>query len=140
MEVSQHHAHPVILFDGVCNLCNGFVQFVIKRDKQGIFKFSALNSKVAAELLSKLNDGRLPAELPDTVVLIMDGQIFLKSEAAIRILKKLKGLKWLGTIYRFFPLKFRDWIYDFVASRRYRWFGRKDHCMIPSPETANRFL
>lgn len=140
MEATQTFSHPIILYDGVCNLCNWFVQFVIKRDKKAIFKFAALNSPVAGHLLRNLTVERVPAQLPDSVVLIQDERIYLKSEAAIRILKKLKGLKWLGTLYRFFPLKFRDWIYDFVASRRYRWFGRKDHCMIPSPETANRFL
>ncbi len=140
MEATQNFSHPIILFDGVCNLCNWFVQFVIKRDKKAIFKFAALNSPFAGQLLRNLTGERLPTQLPDSVVLIQDERIYLKSEAAIRILEKLRGLRWLGAIYYFFPLKLRDWIYDFMASRRYRWFGRKDRCMIPSPETANRFL
>jgi len=130
--------HAVILFDGVCNLCNGFVQFVIKYDSTKNFKFAALQSKAGKSLLSEFYPDT--DKLPDSVVLIEDQKIYYKSEAALKILAKLKPpFKYLA-YFKYFPLWLRDPVYDFVAGNRYAWFGKKDSCMVPEPDLQSRFL
>jgi len=109
--------HPIVLFDGVCNLCDGFVQFVMKRDKAGEFRFAPLQSEAGRTLLSHFN---LDENAMDTVILIENGAIHTKSTAALQFI--------------------RNNIYDFIAKNRYRWFGKKDACMIPTPEVRARFL
>ena len=126
-----------ILFDGVCNLCNGFVQFVVKRDPQARFRFAALTSDAAQSLLRQ-SGVTLP--LPDSMVLVEDDAVYLRSDAPLRIARGLVFpwplLYGLVVVPRFI----RDRIYDFIAARRYRWFGRRDVCMIPTPELRRRFL
>jgi predicted DCC family thiol-disulfide oxidoreductase YuxK len=126
-----------ILFDGVCNLCNGFVQFVVKRDPQARFRFAALTSDAAQSLLRQ-SGVTLP--LPDSMVLVEDDSVYLRSDAPLRIARGLVFpwplLYGLVVVPRFI----RDRIYDFIAARRYRWFGRRDVCMIPTPELRRRFL
>ena len=129
--------HPILLFDGVCNLCNGFVQFMIERDAKAHYRFAALQSETGQALLEAY---QLPKETIDTVVLIENGQAYLRSEVALRVAPNLGGLWPMVSIARLLPLAFRDPIYDFIAARRYRWFGQKDQCMIPTPELKNRFL
>jgi predicted DCC family thiol-disulfide oxidoreductase YuxK len=128
---------PVILFDGVCNLCNGAVQFVIRRDKKNIFRFASLQSETAEKLLRSL---RLRSEQIDSIVLIRQGRVYLESDAVIGIAKELsngwKVLSWL----RILPKVFRDMLYRLIARNRYRLFGKKDACMIPSPELRSKFL
>ena len=129
--------HPIILFDGVCNLCNGFVQFIINRDPQGHFRFAALQSETGQELLKK---HQLSTSDIDTVVLIEKGQAFVRSDVALRIAPKLGGF-WPGIkVFGILPVFIRDAIYNFVAARRYQWFGQKDQCMIPTPELKSRCL
>jgi predicted DCC family thiol-disulfide oxidoreductase YuxK len=129
--------HPVLLFDGVCNLCAGSVQFVVERDPAGRFRFAPLQSDVARDLLAGHDVD--PGEL-DTVVLLEDGETYTKSDAALRVARGLQGpisLLWHG---RFVPRPVRDAVYDVVAAVRYDLFGRKDRCMVPSPELRERFL
>ena len=125
------------MFDGVCNLCNGFVQFVIEHDPDGRFQFAALQSAAAGRVLS----GHRPlSPLPDSVVLVEEGRVFTGSTAALRIVRSL-GFPWpLAAALLAIPRPLRDWIYAFVARRRYRWFGKREHCMVPTPALRPRFL
>jgi len=127
----------VILFDGVCNLCNGFVQFVIERDPHARFKFAALQSAAAAALL---NGHRKLEPLPDSIVLVEDGHLYAQSTAALRVARGL-GLPWsLAYAFVIVPKPLRDVVYAWVARNRYQWFGRRDACMVPTPELRARFL
>jgi predicted DCC family thiol-disulfide oxidoreductase YuxK len=129
--------HPVILFDGVCNLCNGFVQFVIRRDTGKRFYFASLQSKKARELLK---DQSTSEQALDSVVLIENGRHYRQSTAALRILRQLGGGWFLLYGFIVLPTFLRDWIYDRIAKNRYRWFGQRQACMVPSPELKARFL
>jgi predicted DCC family thiol-disulfide oxidoreductase YuxK len=131
--------NQVILFDGICNLCNGFVQFVIERDNEGKFKFASLQSDFAADLLAKKNP-HFDKENLQSVILIKNDKIITKSDAAIEIGKQLGGLwKASGLLY-IFPKFIRNMVYDLVAKYRYKWFGKQDVCWLPSPELKSRFL
>jgi predicted DCC family thiol-disulfide oxidoreductase YuxK len=132
--------HPVILFDGICKLCNRFVSIVIRIDKKKIFRFSPLQSTEAKLLINSIN---LPENLshdPDTVILIIDDKAFFRSDAVLKIAKHLpypwKELFW----FRFLPLSFRNWIYNFVAKNRYQWFGKRTSCILPSENIIDRFI
>jgi predicted DCC family thiol-disulfide oxidoreductase YuxK len=127
----------VILFDGVCNLCNGFVQFVISRDQGQRFLFASLQSETARELLKDLPAG---GQSLDSVVLLEDGRVYQQSAAALRILRHLGGAWPLLYGLIILPAFFRDGIYAWIAHNRYRWFGRRDACMLPTPELKARFL
>lgn len=126
----------IILFDGVCNLCNGFVQFIIKRDKKNLYKFAALQSETGLHV--KKTFGLSPTI--DTVVLISKGKAYVKSDAVLNIAKQLGGILGILYFFNFLPLQFRDQIYDFVARNRYNWFGQKASCMVPTQELKSRFL
>lgn len=126
----------VILFDGVCNLCNGFVQFVIRRDKKNRFLFASLQSDEANELLKDLVSGK---DLK-TVVLIENDTIYTRSTAALRICRGLPGGWPLLYGFIIIPAFIRNAVYNFISRNRYRWFGKKDHCMIPAPELQKKFL
>ena len=128
---------PVILFDGVCNLCNGFVQFVIARDPAGRFQFAALQSDSARRLLARL-DGL--GGIPDSIVLVDNGRVYTRSAAALRIARGLPFPWSLARALIVVPRPLRDWLYDRVARHRYRWFGRKDVCVVPTPDLRARFL
>ena len=123
----------VVLFDGVCNLCNGAVQFILKRDPVGYFQFASLQSKAAGQLL-----GSRPAL--DSIVLVMGGEIHTKSGAALRIARKLRFPWPLLSVFLLVPSPIRDAIYNGIARNRYRWFGRRGVCMIPAKEFRVRFL
>jgi predicted DCC family thiol-disulfide oxidoreductase YuxK len=128
-----------ILFDGVCNLCNGFVQFVIRHDSSGRFRFAALQSESGQALLAA--HGVTPAaEGPETVMLVADGQVYTHSTAVLHIARGLGGAWGLLYAGRVLPRAWRDALYRFVARHRYQWFGRQDACMLPTPELAQRFL
>lgn len=127
----------VILFDGVCNLCNFFVQFVIERDKKNLFKFASLQSNYGKDLLSRFGKDNSQFE---SVVLFNGVNIFTESTAALIILKKL-GSGWqLMYIFIVLPKFLRDAVYRFVARNRYRWFGKKDYCMVPTEDLKNKFI
>ena len=133
--------HALVLFDGVCNLCNGAVNFIIDRDAEGYFTFAALQSEEAAPVLASF--GRPPASLvgaPDSIVLVEGGRLYERSDAALRIARRL-GLPW-ALLYAgmLIPKPLRDALYGWVAANRYRWFGQQDACRLPTPELRARFL
>jgi predicted DCC family thiol-disulfide oxidoreductase YuxK len=128
---------PVILSDGVCNLCNASVLFVIDRDPRGQFTFAPLQSEYAASLLRRHG---YRGDALTTVLLIEDERIYDRSTAALRIARRLSGPWPLLSVFRIVPRPLRDLAYDWLARRRYRWFGRTDACRVPSPELRNRFL
>jgi predicted DCC family thiol-disulfide oxidoreductase YuxK len=129
--------HPVLLFDGVCNLCNGLVQWVIERDREGRFRFAALQSDTGQRLLEAHD---LPTEDFDTFVLVDGEEYYTKSTAALRVLRGL-GLPY-SLLYPAVavPRFVRDRVYDFVADRRYGWFGKRESCMMPDESLESRFL
>lgn len=128
----------IILFDGVCNLCNSSIQFVIKHDKKNVYKFAALQSDVAKLLLHErgINSSQI-----DSIILI-DPNIayYTKSTAALEIGKSFGGAWRLLGVFQWIPKPIRDQIYDFVAKKRYSWFGKQNECMIPTPELKAKFL
>jgi predicted DCC family thiol-disulfide oxidoreductase YuxK len=127
----------VILFDGVCNLCNAFVQFIIDRDPRARFSFAALQSDAAAQLLS---GQRRTAPVLDSVVLVEQGRLAFESTAVLRIARRL-GFPWaLAYAFIVVPRPLRDWAYRLAAPHRYRWFGRRDRCMVPTADIRARFL
>jgi predicted DCC family thiol-disulfide oxidoreductase YuxK len=128
---------PVILFDGVCGLCNRWVSFVLQRDESGTFRFAALQSEAGGALLRSHG---LPPDQLETVVLIAEERAYTRSAAVIEILRRL-GFPWsLAVIGAVFPSGLRDGLYDFVARNRYRWFGRTETCRIPTAGERKRFL
>jgi predicted DCC family thiol-disulfide oxidoreductase YuxK len=131
------NASNLILFDGVCNLCNRFVQFIIKRDSKGVFKFSALQSPASKALLSKAGKS---TEQYVSVVYIKGGELLEKSTAVLYIAKDLGGFWSLFYVFLVIPRPIRDWVYNRVARSRYSLFGKRQECMIPTPELESRFL
>lgn len=128
-------AQAIILFDGVCNLCNSSVQFIIRRDPAAYFSFASLQSEIGQQLLQEHQyHGQL-----DSVILIENNKLYAKSDAALRIVRRLPSWRILSA-GRFIPRSIRDSIYQFVAKHRYRWFGKQEVCMLPSPEIRSRFL
>lgn len=128
----------IILFDGVCNLCNGFIQFVIKRDKQDVFRYASLQSEIGQQLI--LERG-IDTKNIDSVVLIEPGvAYFVKSDAALQIGQEIKGYHTISKLLKLIPRGLRNIIYDLIAKYRYAWFGKKDQCMIPTPELKGKFL
>jgi len=128
---------PVVLFDGVCNLCNRSVQFIIKRDKKKQFLFASLQGKAGQEILQKFN---LPLNEFNSFILAEGDTIYTRSASALRIARKLKGGWKLLYGFIIVPKFIRDWVYNIVARNRYKWFGKKDECMVPTPELRDRFL
>jgi len=128
---------PILLFDGVCNLCNGFVQWVIRRDPAGRFRFSSLQSAAGRTLLQEAG---IPTDTLSTVVLYEDGGFYTHSDVPLRVWRRLGGAwSWLYS-FRLLPKALRDAVYNWVARNRYRWFGRRQACMIPTPDLRDRFL
>ena len=134
----MENTKKIILFDGVCNLCNGAVLFVIKRDKKDIFRYAALQSEIGQKLTQERG---IDTEKVDSIVLIEPGiAYYTKSTAALKIANHFGGLWKLLYVFNWLPEGFRNGIYDYVAANRYKWFGRKDACMIPTPELKSKFL
>jgi predicted DCC family thiol-disulfide oxidoreductase YuxK len=127
----------IILFDGVCNLCNSAVLFVIKRDTKDQFRFAALQSEIGQSLAKK---HQLDTTQVDSIVLIMKDRVFIKSSAALHISRYLSGAYPLLFLFIIIPSFIRNWVYDYVAKNRYRWYGKKDQCMIPTKELKSKFL
>jgi predicted DCC family thiol-disulfide oxidoreductase YuxK len=131
------NADRVIFFDGICNLCNGAVQFTIKRDEKNIFKFAALQSDYAEEELKEFN---IDHNQLGSFVLLEDGKVYQKSTAALRVAKKLNGFWPLLYAFMVVPRFIRDAVYDFIAKNRYKWFGKQESCWVPTPELKGKFL
>lgn len=127
----------VVVFDGVCNLCNGLVQFLLPRDPAGRLNFAALQSEAGRALLARHG---IDAAAADTVVLVEGDRAYTKSDAAIRIAELLGWPYRAARIGRILPRAVRDRLYDVVAANRYDWFGRKDQCMVPDEDVSDRFL
>jgi predicted DCC family thiol-disulfide oxidoreductase YuxK len=127
----------IILFDGVCNFCNGSVNFIIEHDRAGYFKFAPLQSEIGERLLA---ENGIDKTVTDSVVLIEDGKAFTHSTAALRVARKLDGAwRWLYYLI-FVPRFIRDGAYKLFAKFRYKLFGKKDECMLPTPDVRARFL
>lgn len=128
----------IILFDGVCNLCNNSVLFVIKRDKKDVFRYASLQSEVGQQLV---HERGIDTSQVDSIILIEPGvAYFTKSDAALEIAQHLGGLWKLSAVFTWVPKSIRDVVYDFVARNRYKWYGKKDACMVPTPELRGKFL
>jgi len=128
----------IILFDGVCNLCNDSVQLIIERDKNDVFRFASLQSEVGQKLTTERG---IDQEAMDSIILIEPGIAYYeKSTAALEISKHLSGGYSLLRYFSFLPEGFRNGVYDIIAKNRYKWFGKKDECMIPTPELKAKFL
>ena len=127
---------PVILFDGVCNLCNKSVRFVIKRDPQGKFRYASLQSGFGQALLKQFN---LPSGNFNSFILFQDNKVYTRSTGALKMLSQLEGWRWTRIFY-IFPRVLRDAVYNMISKYRYRWFGKMDECMIPTKELQARFL
>ena len=135
--MNKQLTHSIILFDGVCNLCNGAVNFVIKRDPGNVFKFTPLQEKQGVLLLKK---HAIDAQKLDSIVLVENKKVYTKSSAALRIARKMSNLWPLFFVLLIIPKFIRDGVYDFIAKNRYKWFGKKEQCMIPTPGLKEKFL
>ena len=127
----------ILLFDGVCNLCNGLVLFIIKRDPAGKFKFASLQSEIGQQWLTRI--GLIKNEF-ESFVFIQKDQYYLKSTAALKMLRELGGVWKVFYVFILLPRPIRDFFYDLIARSRYRIFGKRDVCMIPTPGLRKRFL
>lgn len=129
----------IILFDGVCNLCNSSVQFVIKRDKKDIFRFAPLQSDIGKKMVDERG---IDTSTIDSIILVEPNiAYYTKSSAAIEIANDLGGIWQALNVFTYIlPVSVRDWVYDFIARNRYKWFGKKEHCMIPTPEMKAKFI
>ncbi|MCL2449268.1 MAG: thiol-disulfide oxidoreductase DCC family protein [Polyangiaceae bacterium] len=130
---------PVVLFDGVCNLCNGWVNFVIDRDPRGTLRFASLQSEAGARLLESVGATRDPLSL-DTIVLVDGGRVYERSTAVLRVVRHLRWPWSWAVALLVVPRPIRDSVYRWVASHRYSWFGRSEVCRVPTPELRARFL
>jgi len=126
----------IVLFDGHCNLCHGFVVFIIRRDPRGRFKFASIQSEAGRKALA----GAGRAESLESVVLIENGQVYDRSTAGLRILRSLGALWPLTCVFMVVPRMLRDAVYNWIARNRYAWFGRTAQCLLPTPEISSRFL
>jgi predicted DCC family thiol-disulfide oxidoreductase YuxK len=138
MEDALPKNKKIILFDGVCNLCNNAINLIIEHDKKDVFRFASLQSDLGQKLV--LERGIDP-DILDTIILIEPGIVYYeKSTAALKIAKDLSGGYSFMQYFLFLPKFIRDGVYNLVASNRYKWFGKKDSCMIPTPELKGKFL
>lgn len=127
----------IILFDGVCNLCNSSVQKVIKNDSKNIFKFASLQSDFGQRFL---NENQLNSEEFDSIILIDGDQFYTSSDAALRIGKELKGIYKISSFLLWIPKFIRDGVYRIISKNRYRWFGKQNTCWIPTKELQDKFI
>ena len=128
---------PIILFDGICNLCNRSVQFIIKPDKEKVYRFAAFQSKAGQKLLQQYN---LPLKQYSSFLLIENNKAYSQSTAALKVAKNLSGLVKLAVVFNIVPAGIRNIVYNFVARNRYQWFGKKESCMVPTQDLKARFL
>ncbi|MRT94688.1 thiol-disulfide oxidoreductase DCC family protein [Ancylomarina sp. 16SWW S1-10-2] len=130
-------SHPIVLFDGVCNLCNSSVRFILTYNRKKNLHFSPLQSAKGQEILKNLNWNN---KTMDSLIFIEDNQVFIKSEAAFKISSHLAYPWKVVYHFRHLPKRFCDWCYDRIAQNRYSWFGKKQFCMIPKEEWKDRFI
>lgn len=132
----MNELNKIVLFDGVCNFCNSSVQFIIRNDKTNSLKFASLQSEIGQRLITTYN---LSKEL-DSVIFIENNQAYIKSKAALKIANYFGGFWKIFQVFNVIPSFIRDFFYDIIANNRYKWFGKKDSCMLPSPEVRSRFF
>jgi len=130
----------IILFDGVCNFCSAFVRFVIARDPHATCRFAALQSEAARAACARVGYELPASATPSTIVVIQDGRALERSDAVLAIAQRVRFPWSVLGVFRVLPRGLRDALYRFVARNRYRWFGRTDACMVPTPELRERFL
>lgn len=137
MQTLQNIQHPVILFDGVCNLCNSSVQKVIKHDPERKFRYTSLQGQLGQEVLQHFY---LPATQFNSFLLLQNGKLFTKSTAALKVMKQMSGgWKWLYYPLMIIPPFIRNFFYDIIARNRYKWFGKQEACWLPTPELKALF-
>ncbi|MCJ7465438.1 MAG: thiol-disulfide oxidoreductase DCC family protein [Maribacter sp.] len=130
--------HKIILFDGVCNLCNGAVRHIIERDKKDIYRFAALQSDIGQKLISERH---IDTSVVDSIILVEPGiAYYIKSDATIEIARDIGGIWSVLALFRWIPVRLRNIVYDFIARNRYSWYGKKEQCMVPTPELKAKFL
>lgn len=129
--------NPVVLFDGVCNLCHAAVKFIIKKDKKNLFRFASLQSSFAQSVLQKFH---LTGETLNSFIYLEKGKVYTRSTAALMVAKQLSGWWPLLSAFMIVPRFMRDAVYKLIANKRYKWFGKKDECWIPTPALQSKFL
>jgi len=134
MDNLQYH---IILFDGICNLCNSSIQFIIRHDKKGKFRFASLQSDFGKMQIKK---NQIDTSKTDSVIYIYNNKAYIQSDAALKIVRQLNSAWPFLYILIVIPKFLRNWIYNYIAKNRYKWFGKKESCMIPNPELKSRFL
>ena len=127
----------VVLFDGVCNLCSSSVRFMLRRDRRRVLRFASIQSAAGRELYEQTG---LDPDSPDSFVLVTPERTYLRSDAALAIAREFGGLWTLLGVFKIVPRALRDWVYSLVARNRYRWFGKREECLVPTPELRERFL
>lgn len=128
----------IILFDGVCNLCDSAVQMIIKHDAKDVFRFVALHSDLGQKIIQHLG---IDAQKIDSIILYQPGfAYYYKSEAALEIAKNLGGIFYFASLFSILPTSFNNYIYDYIAKNRYKWYGKKETCLIPTKELQGKFL
>ncbi len=128
----------IVLFDGVCNFCNDSVRFIMKRDKKDLYRFASLESDLGMQLTKERG---IDTDKVDSIILIQPGEAYhIKSDAALEIAKNLSGLYPILGVFLYLPSAFRNFFYDFIARNRYKWFGKKDGCPMPTKEERDKFL
>jgi predicted DCC family thiol-disulfide oxidoreductase YuxK len=127
----------LVIFDGVCNFCTKSVQFILQHESDNVIRFAPLQSSTGSRLMRELG---IDPEDAETFVFISDGKAFTKSDAALMLAQHLRGGWRILRVFRLLPRPVRDWAYGVLARNRYRWFGRYDKCMVPSPEFRERFI
>ena len=133
----MHPDKPVILFDGICNLCSNSVLFILRRDKKNQFLFGSLQGKTGQEYLAKFN---LPADTFNSFMLVEGDTLYTRSTAALRMVKHLVGGWSLLYAFIIIPQFIRDAVYNIIAKNRYKWFGKKEVCWVPTPALKQKFL
>lgn len=128
----------IILFDGVCNLCDATVQFIIKRDKKDVFRFVALQSDLGQEIVNHIG---IDTSKTDSIILYEPGQAYYyKAQAALKIASALGGIYSILSVFTLLPKSLSNAVYDYIARNRYKWYGKKDECMLPTPQMRAKFL
>ncbi|MGB1011168.1 MAG: thiol-disulfide oxidoreductase DCC family protein [Thiolinea sp.] len=135
--ISEGENNPVIVFDGICNFCNGSVNFIIQRDAAATFRFTPVQSEYAQQLMAKYG---LSGVGVDTFLLIKNEKSYTTTDAALEICRDLDGYWPLMRVFRFIPRGVRDFFYRLLARNRYAWFGKAEVCMMPTPEIRARFI
>jgi len=128
---------PLLLFDGICNLCNTSINYIIKRDKRQLFKFASLQSDAAKQVLLQFNEKKYSI---DSIILICNNSIYYKSSAILKLLSIMGGIYSVSAIGYIIPKKLRDKLYDYIATNRYKWFGKRESCMLPTTDLEQRFI